>query len=265
MRLVASDIDGTILDHTGIIRPRVVEAFRACRTAGIEVVFVTGRPFRWVTPLEDQLDHAGTVICSNGSLIYDLANRKVLNTHAISVQDASRAARALRAAAPDVVFALETLDGFRAEPAYAGRGEVPAAGEVTQFDDLLTGEPTIVKMLAHLPNGNSDELLALAAPVISDFVSPTHSSPNGALIEIAPRGVNKSRSLAEYAEMLGIGPEDVVAFGDMPNDLEMLGWAGRGYAMADGHPAAIAAAHDVAPALLEDGVAQVLERILGEP
>ena len=76
---------------------------------------------------------------------------------------------------------------------------------------------------------------------------------------MGPLGVNKAVTLAEYAAARGIDAADVVAFGDMPNDVEMLGWAGAGYAMASGHPQALAAAALQAPRFEDDGVAQVIE------
>jgi len=81
MRLVASDIDGTILGHDGKISDRTVRAFHACRDAGLELVFVTGRPPRWLHPLQDQLGHTGTVICSNGAVVWDL----LPNEHAAAI------------------------------------------------------------------------------------------------------------------------------------------------------------------------------------
>lgn len=82
------------------------------------------------------------------------------------------------------------------------------------------------------------------------------------MLELSLPGVNKAVALAEYAANLGIEPAEVVAFGDMPNDIEMLRWAGQGYAMASGHPAAIQAAGKQAPHFDDDGVAQVLEERL---
>ena len=76
------------------------------------------------------------------------------------------------------------------------------------------------------------------------------------------RGLTKARTLEHFAAELGISRHEVMAFGDMPNDLEMLTWAGRGYAMADGHPGVVAAVERTAPAFTEDGVAHVIERYL---
>ena len=99
-------------------------------------------------------------------------------------------------------------------------------------------------------------------PAVAHLVSTTHSAPTIALLEMAVPDIDKSVTLARYAADRGIDAADVVAFGDMPNDVQMLGWAGHGYAMASGHPDALAAANLVAPPFEDDGVARVLEERL---
>ena len=122
--------------------------------------------------------------------------------------------------------------------------------------------PAVVKVLAKCPGTSSDEMLRLARGALDGLVNVTHSNAAASLVEIMAPGVSKASTLAEVAHDLGVEAAGVVAFGDMPNDLEMLAWAGRGYAMADGHPDALAAADDVAPGCEADGVAQVVERLL---
>jgi len=117
----------------------------------------------------------------------------------------------------------------------------------------------VVKFLAIVRDGTPDEFLAEVAPAVGHLAAATHSSPGVAMLELSLPGVNKAVTLAEYASALGIEAADVVAFGDMPNDIEMLRWAGHGYAMASGHPEAIRAAGQQAPHFDDDGVAQVLE------
>ena len=84
MRLVASDMDGTIVGRDGRISPRTVAAFKACEAAGVEIVFVTGRPTRWLDPLRHEIGHTGTVICSNGAVTYDLVRDRVIAAHFLS-------------------------------------------------------------------------------------------------------------------------------------------------------------------------------------
>ncbi len=88
-------------------------------------------------------------------------------------------------------------------------------------------------------------------------------SSTSSLLEISAAGVTKATTLAVLCEDLGIAPDEVIAFGDMPNDLAMLAWAGTSYAMADAHPTVVAAAAHLAPGHDDDGVARVLASVFG--
>ncbi|MHA7304342.1 HAD family hydrolase [Arthrobacter sp. TMN-49] len=260
MRLIASDIDGTILGHDGTISNRTVEAFAAAAEAGVDIVFVTGRPPRWLDPIREQIGHTGTVICSNGAVTYDLGAEKVLDSHVISWDTVARVRDVVSGLAPEARFALESLTGLHVEDGFLG-DRIPA-GSLNVVPTVLTGDIAdggIVKMLAVLHTGSADEFLQVVAPGLASLIAVTHSAPELALLEMGPRGVNKAVTLAQYAASVGIAAADVVAFGDMPNDIEMLGWAGAGYAMASGHPQALAATSLTAPRFEADGVAQVIE------
>ncbi|MFQ4148003.1 HAD family hydrolase [Arthrobacter sp. LAPM80] len=260
MRLIASDIDGTILGHDGKISTRTIDAFAAAADAGVEIVFVTGRPPRWLEPIREQIGHTGTVICSNGAVSYDLGAEKVLSSHVISWETVSQVRDVILALAPKARFALESLTGLHVEDGFLG-GRIPA-GSLNVVPAVLgpdIADGGIVKMLAVLHTGSADEFLAAVAPGVASLIAVTHSAPDLALLEMGPLGVNKAVTLARYAAARGIDAADVVAFGDMPNDLEMLAWAGAGYAMASGHPQALAAAALTAPSFEDDGVAQVIE------
>lgn len=262
MRLIASDMDGTIVGHNGRISDRTVRAFEACLDAGIEVVFVTGRPPRWLQPLRE-LGFKGTVICSNGALTYDLGKEEVLASHLLDEESIFEAQRIIRNLYPAVTFAAETVGSFLVEPGFAEAGslELLGAAEPRPLRESLNGEG-VIKFLARELDTTPDEFLHAVAPAVEHLVATTHSAPRVPLLEMSVPGINKSVTLAHYAEGLGIEQEDVIAFGDMPNDIQMLAWAGFGYAMSSGHPDAIAAANFRAPAFDEDGVAQVLEERL---
>ena len=264
MRLVASDIDGTILGHDGRISDRTVRAFHACRSAGVELVFVTGRPPRWLHPLEEQLGHTGTVICSNGAVVWDLEEDKVVSAQTMAIDDIFEIRRIIKSLRPTALFAAETLTGFHLEPGFIENGSSELLSEFTPapLASTLTAEDAVVKFLAIVREGTADEFLAQVSPAVGNLASVTHSAPTVAMLELAVPGINKAVTLAEYAASLGIDASDVVAFGDMPNDIEMLRWAGQGYAMASGHPEAIRAAGQQAPHFDDDGVAQILEERL---
>ena len=261
MRLVASDIDGTILGHDGKISDRTVRAFHACRKAGVELVFVTGRPPRWLHPLEEQLGHTGTVICSNGAVVWDLEDNRLVSARALSLDSVLEIRRIIKGLRPTARFAAETLTGFHLEPGFIENGSSELLAEVTPapLADTLSPDDAVVKFLAIVREGTPDSFLAEVKPAVRHLAAATHSSPGVSMLELSVPGVNKAVTLAEYAKSLGIDAADVVAFGDMPNDVEMLRWAGHGYAMASGHPEAIRAAGHQAPHFDDDGVAQVLE------
>ena len=88
-------------------------------------------------------------------------------------------------------------------------------------------------------------------------------SSDSTLLEISAAGVTKASTLALVCERLGVDRTDVVAFGDMPNDVAMLAWAGRSFAMANAHGSVVETADEVAPSNDDDGVAATLERLFG--
>jgi Cof subfamily protein (haloacid dehalogenase superfamily) len=274
LRMVATDLDGTVIPHGSAISTRTRVALQACTDAGVHVVYVTGRPPRWLAPVVAATSHTGFAICANGSITLDLESDSIVTLHAIANEVALEVVRRLRAAVPDVVFAVETPREMRVEQAYealrgSGRveGLVPSplqAGVPRQaptFEELLDDEP-VIKLVAFSPASTPDGLLAAGHEFVTDLVAPTHSSPAIAFLEMGPLGVTKGSSLRDLALSWGIGPADVVTFGDMPNDIEMLLWAGTSYAMSGGHPDAISAAGHLAPPAGDDGVAQVLEHML---
>jgi Cof subfamily protein (haloacid dehalogenase superfamily) len=256
-RFVATDLDGTIVPWDGVISDRTVRALQAVEALGVPVVFVTGRPPRWMTEIAQRTGHTGLAICANGALVYDLHSEKVVDHFPLSVEVGLDVARRLREALPDIRFAVETLDGFAHEPSYQPRWDVGQASSVAGIDDIYGGT-AVVKLLARHEELDADALLAAARDVVGDVAELTHSSQTG-LLEISATGVSKATTLARLCDQQGIDAADVVAFGDMPNDLPMLAWAGTSYAVEGAHPDVLAAVSRRAPAAEDDGVAQVLE------
>ncbi len=262
MRLVATDLDGTVVRPDGSISQRTLDAFAGCAGAGVDVVYVTGRPPRWLGDVVAQTGHRGTAICGNGAVIYDLGAERVLSAVTIPADVVLEVAERITRVSPGSAFAIETLDGFRREPSYVARYDAADGHRPAPLAQLVADHP-VVKLLCRNGSSIADEMLELAREAIEDLAHATHSSPHDCLIEISADGVSKAAALAALVASRGISRDDVVAFGDMPNDIEMLRWAGQGYAMTGGHPDAIAAADATAPSCLDDGVAQVIERLLG--
>jgi Cof subfamily protein (haloacid dehalogenase superfamily) len=267
MQMVACDLDGTIVCGDGTISRRTLAVLGECERVGIHVVFVTGRPPRWMAPIIEMTGHQGLALCGNGAVVLDLATNTVVSSQGLSAQTALSVAQRLRESLPGAVFALETLTGYRREAGYLPLHQAALDAAVGPLAELLADEPTVIKMLCRqvatkAPALSSDGMLAVARRVLGDVVEVVHSDPGSSLLEISAPGVTKASALAWLAERLGVEAGDVVAFGDMPNDVPMLAWAGTGYAMSGGHPDAIAAASATAPPCSEDGVAIVLEKLL---
>jgi Cof subfamily protein (haloacid dehalogenase superfamily) len=262
VRLIASDIDGTILRTDNTISPRTVAALAAAEDAGILVVLCSGRPPRWMKPIADATGHHGLAICANGALLYDLHTEEVVESFLWDHEIAATVASELRAAIPEVAFAVERHDGFAFEPSYMPVFDLPKGVEIGELDELLSAP--IVKLLARHPEMSAGDLLAAAHEAIADLgdKATTTYSMEGGLLEIAAPGVSKAFALEKVAAGHGIVAAEVVAFGDMPNDIPMLSWAGLGVAVANAHEEAKAVADEVTLSNDDDGVAVVIERLL---
>ena len=261
-RLVASDLDGTLVRSDLSIGGRTVEVVERLEAAGALFVMVTGRPPRWMAAVADEIGHHGLAVCANGAILYDLHTERVVRSHLLDAAAALEVVHALRRAVPSIGFAVEKgpVDGqpggFAREAAYVPRwdnGQV----DVEPVEQMVAGG--LVKLLARSEGQESDDLLAVARACLGGAAELTHSS-DGGLLEISAAGISKASGLAALAAECGIESSEVIAFGDMPNDLPMLTWAGHAVAMANAHPEVLALADEVAPSNDEDGVAQVLER-----
>ncbi|CAM3616945.1 Cof-type HAD-IIB family hydrolase [Streptomyces albus] len=266
-RLIATDLDGTLLRDDKTVSARTIAALAAAEAAGIEVFFVTGRPARWMGVVSDHVHGHGLAICANGAAVVDLhAGRRVVRVRELARRDAVAVVDALRAAAPGVTFAVERTEGIHYEPDYPSFPMDPGAS-FAPVDDLLTDSSEghyaqpVVKLLAHHPTMDPDDFLALGRKAAGAHAEFTRSSPS-ALLEISGRGVSKASTLALACEERGITRDEVVAFGDMPNDLAMLTWAGTSYAMANAHPDVLMCTTYTAASNEEDGVAKAIESFL---
>ena len=259
VRLVATDLDGTLVHSDGSVTARTRAALVAAEEAGIEVVFVTGRPLRWAEEVFEHVGGHGLAIVSNGALVWDVARAAVHRMRAIEPTVGVEAARRIRTAVPGASFAVETLAGIALEPEFLERHPVPTGSARGSIEQIFA-EPAL-KLLARHEELGWQEFWARAEEVAADLVEITWSSAS-TLLEISAHGVTKASTLAMLCEDRGIRAEQVLALGDMPNDIPMLAWAGTSYAMANAHPSVREAADHVAPANDEDGVAQVIESLL---
>ena len=264
-RLVASDVDGTLLDEHEKVTERTRRAVIAMVGDGTPFVLATGRPPRWISPVVEQLGYAPMCVCANGAVIYDSGTDRILDARTLSAETLHWLAELAYTALPGCGLAAERVGEtahdaatpqFVSSPGYEHAWLNPDNTEVSQSEVLNI---PAVKLLIRLAGASSGEMAATLAPLVGDRADLTYSTDNG-LIELAAPGVTKASGLLVVADRLQVDAADIATFGDMPNDVPMLEMAGLGVAMGNAHPAAIAAADEVTTTNADDGVARVLER-----
>ena len=255
-RLVATDLDGTLLHSDGTVTARTRAVLDELDGLGVPVVFTTGRPIRWMEELWADVGGHGLAICSNGGIVYDVAERRVRDFSAVPREVGMELAELLRAAVPGTTFAVEHTSGWASEhgfPRHPDDGRHPAPGR----RGSRSGPTTWSRSWPCTATSTPRTFWRRVEAAVGALVTTTWSS-TFALVEISAAGVTKATTLATVAAEMGLGPQDVVAFGDMPNDLPMLEWAGTSYAMANAHPSVRDLADHLAPGNDDDGVAVVL-------
>jgi Cof subfamily protein (haloacid dehalogenase superfamily) len=264
-RLVASDVDGTLIGPDDLPGPRTQRAVARVVASETPFVLVTGRPPRWIPPVAEHFPGVAMAVCANGAVCYDITQDRVRSAITLGPDALVMLAEACTQALPGTRLGVERVGAsafddsepqFLCEVGY--RHAWDNSDHVRVPREALFDRPAI-KLLARHPGLSSDAMVAALTPLVGDAVALTFSTSNG-LIEVAPAGVTKASGLAEVAGLAGVGPDDVIAFGDMPNDIPMLDWAGHGVAMGNAHAKVLAAADEVTAANTEEGVALVLER-----
>ena len=258
-RLIASDMDGTLLRSDDTVSDATVAELRRWQDDGVPVVLATGRPPRWMHRIRRVLP-TGTAVCCNGAVLLDLERFEIVEEDALPPAVLQRITAGLRAQQPDTWFAVEYGLEFRHEPVYRPRWDVDAPGVAEAPLEEMVAAPA-AKLLARHEDLGRDEFMVLVERVVGDLATVTNSSSD-ALAEISARGVTKATGIGKIAARYGVGPEDVVVFGDMPNDIAGFDWVreagGRAVAMAHAHPDLLAAATDVTGTNDDDGVAAFL-------
>jgi hypothetical protein len=269
VRLLASDVDGTLVRSDGTVSAASRDALRRAADAGLLVAYVTGRPPRWLHEIADHTGHTGIAVAGNGAVLYDLRTETVIRAHLLTPTLLAELTADLRTAFPGVRFGLEYGMNFgyergyfhdwRISPSHDRRGNPIPPPQVGELSELV--HQPAMKLLAKDLAVDADTFLASALVVVGSRATVTTSSRTG-LLEIAAAGVTKASGLADLAATHGIGPREVVAVGDMPNDVPMLQWAGRAYAVANAHPSVLAVADEVLPSNDDDGVATLIDALI---
>jgi len=260
-RLVASDLDGTLLRSDGAVSPRTAAVWPALPRVGVETVLVTARPPRWMHDLAQVVGEHGIAVCGNGAFVYDVPRRRVVAAHGLPDEVLDTLVRELRGGIPGIWFAAERVSGPLIEPGFPTPAEhpVPEGAVIAAVEER--GPEPVGKLLALAPGIPDEDFLDTVTAIVGERAHVAFSGVGG-LAEINARGVTKAVGLARWAAARGIDAAQVWAFGDMPNDLPMLRWAGRAIAVANAHPEVLAIVDEVCPSNDEDGVAIVVERLL---
>ncbi len=258
--LIATDLDGTLLLPDGSVSVRTKRALAGLAEVGIETVFVTARPPRLVDHLADVAGAHGTVICANGAFVYDVPRRTISQAHGLSPTTARAIAADVRRLLPGVGFAAELADGVYLEREYPELHPDAAAADAT-YGPIDEVDQPVGKLLARSLHVPGEEFVLRVADIVGSRAHVTYSGAGG-LAEIGPPGVTKASALIDWCAARGIVSSNVWAFGDMPNDLPMLLWAGVSFAVANAHAEVLAAASHLCPSNADDGVACVLESLL---
>lgn len=271
-KLVASDVDGTLLDPLERITDRTARVITRVLAAETPFVLVSGRPPRWIPSVAQAAGLSGYAVCANGATVYDIGADRVVSVHGMDPVLLGDIVHAIAGVLPEIKVAAErTRLGVRTVSPFAIEFGFRNPWGNPNGSNVIDGQPdvatraevlghTATKLLIRHRNLTSQQIAEAVRAVLADApVEVTYSSNQG-LIEVSSAGVTKASGLAEVCARLELAGDDVVAFGDMPNDEPMLRWASHGVAMANAHADLLAVADEVTAPNSEDGVAQVLER-----
>ncbi len=262
--LIATDLDGTLLDRHGDLSSHNVAMLRAARHLGIPLVIATGRPPRWLDALRPIRDLEPLVICSNGALQWDLARGVEVCRDALDQFVAADVVTVLRAEHPSISFAVEYGLGWACEPEVAARRGSPTPDRIADVCDLL--DESFVKLLALCADTGTENLGRIVRDAVGKRLEVTWSgvSERAGLVELGPSGVTKGSALSAICQRLGVDITKAVGFGDMPNDMPMLTRVGSPHAMKHCHPDLALAGFPTAGDHDDSGVGRTLERLLND-
>ena len=261
-KLVATDLDGTLVHSDDTVSPYTHEVLDRVRAAGIRVVGATGRGPRLSELTRNDVRAADFLVLAQGGWVLDGADPVPLRSERLCGATLARVLTDLEAAVGPLSVMVEALEHVDA-PLWGDLDPVwryPVIVEERARADCLTGD--VIKAFARSVEHDVDTLLGVARRIVPESVaSVTQAGLN--FVEICPPNVDKGTGLAVVAQAVGVDPADVLVFGDMPNDLPMFAWAGWSrVAVANAHPSVLAVADEVTLTNDEDGVAVYLDRLL---
>lgn len=258
IRLVATDLDGTLLDPDAKVSDRAARAVVAARSAGLFVVPVTGRPPQATWDLAALAGLGPLGVCANGAVIVDVASQQIIEVEDVGADVAAGLVGLIREAVPGILLGLDNLECFTFEKDFFAE-PVDWDQPLEEVDDILDAiAGGCIKLVARLPGYRPEELIATLALEVAE---EAHVTTSGAWVELGAPQVSKAYALERVCDRLGVHVSEVLAVGDNHNDLPVLAWAGTAMAPANAIPEVLAVAHRVLPSNADDGVAGLLEEL----
>ncbi|WP_054635025.1 Cof-type HAD-IIB family hydrolase [Thalassobacillus sp. C254] len=254
IKLIITDIDGTLLRNDHSLTKRTVKVFGEWRRQGAKVMLATGRHPVSCRSLAKQLNLEDPVISLNGGCVFDPRSDEIFYQEGLEMEDLHpfiEWARPLKQA-----YHLNTIKGCFTDTEKIGHFE-----HLQQIKDVTTIKDPVMKMAI---TGAEEKLNSIFDEVCS--IETTHRIVRSGedTIDVMPSHVNKGAAMRTICERLGIHPNEVIAFGNYFNDREMIREAGIGVVMNNAPSALKAEADIIALSNEEEGVADILEAMLGE-
>ncbi len=255
-----SDLDGTLLRSDGAISPATFAMFGTLRDLDIPFLVATARTPRGVRKIDGH-EIFGRMVCANGAVVWDAARDEVIWDRAFDATSLAVGVARVRRALPDAGLALLSARTSFLDATYVTLRGTGAKDADLVFDPkaVMSGQRIVAVAVRHasLP---SEELLPIVSVAFAGAGLVSFSGIGA--VEVAPVGMTKAVTVAVEQADAGCPAGAVVAFGDMPNDLPLLAWAGWACAVANAHPSVLEAADEIVPANDEDGVARTVHRLL---
>ncbi|WNO73606.1 HAD family hydrolase [Streptomyces sp. AM8-1-1] len=261
-RLIATDLDGTLLREDDTVSQRTRDALAAATAAGAAHIVVTGRAVPWTRHILDDLGYEGLAVCGQGAQVYHAGEHRLLTSVTLDRQLAGLALAKLEAEVGPLALAA-SRDGLDGEvlvgPGYrVQEGPLPV---LAYEDPAELWSAPLNKVYIQHPGLDDDALTRVARATVGGLVDVVMAGQG--VVELLPLGLSKATGLSLAARRLGLKAADTIAFGDMPNDIPMFAWAAHGVAMANAHEELKSVADEVTSPNDADGIAVVLERWLG--
>lgn len=262
-RAIATDLDGTLLRSDQTVSERTRAAISGAEDLGLMVVIATGRPPRWIAPIVEQLGERGLVVCANGATVYDPARHEIVHRNDLAPEVVLSIIDDVERELPEARMGVEQGFDFGVDEAMRSSG--------FRFEELIPDvnfapirsflDRSVTKLIIRMPHPAPAGTAARVQAVVGDRALVTHST-NESFLEVSSPTAHKATTVEMLLLEHGVAADEVVAFGDMPNDLELIRWAGLGVAMANAHPLLLDAADLVTASNDEDGVARVVEDVI---